>query len=1034
MEEKRCLGCMKLKQEQVCEHCGFDETQSNASHQLPLGTILKEQYLIGRVLGQGGFGITYLGWDMYLDIPVAIKEYYPNGTVIRDTAVSMSVSNCSGDDGSRFQNNKERFLREAKTLARFSQLPEVVQVRNFFLSNNTAYIVMEYVEGITLKQYVQDRGGKLEIQEALSILGPVVETLCKIHKTGLVHRDISPDNIMMLPKGGAKLLDFGAVRDVGASDVNKALSRSTEAILKQGYAPIEQYLNRGALGAWTDVYALCATVYYCLTGEVPASAPERLLDGEDIQWKEMVPGLSANQVNALTHGMQIRAENRTGSMDQLYQELFAVPEPVKPTPSEDHHKKNTQKQKADKPYPSQQDKPVPLPVYAGPPIMRFRRNKRRKKGWLVVCLVLLVVFAFAFCGQETGEEGAIRSNPITNTVSGSCGSEASWSLNRDTGELVLKGTGRLPNYRTDDIFVHKDSPYPAWDAYKSEITSVTIQDGITYVGWCSFYGCENLTTVKLAPSVDRIGAYCFANSGVSELNFSEGLEVITEYAFANTKLTSVTLPESVTYLFDGCFAECEELRSVTLQKNVGFSYHFEDIVFGMADNPSKVVLYGYENTIVEDYARISGHQFVSMGRIDWSNSGSCGKNLTWYLDRNTGFLKIDGEGSMYDYAGQQNDWYSGATREQAPWARYSGTIKTVSIGDNVTELGEYAFAHLNYLTGVHWGKSLQVIPYHAFLNTGITTVILPDTVKTIESHAFNWCSKLTHVELPASLKKLQTHAFNACYQLEEFFVPGETTMETAWGGITPFNQGEEMDLPLGMTIYGLRNSNAEKFAAEYGFDFVAGYQGMKAVDEGQMGDKVWWMLCEDTLYIYGDGETWRYDLGDSDITGWAKRYYDQGKAFTKRADYYAHAGKIRNLVIMPGVDQLMNGLFVGLNNLEYVDFGTITHCYAHFGGCESLKEITFPESTRVIGGWILNYCNNLEKVTILNGSGGIEENVFRGSYHLKEIWFAGREYINQDLFGDGEFSVPPSVKFYVKKNSSAMRYAEKKNIPYEIWE
>ena len=323
MDFNRCYGCMKPKTGgPVCEYCGYQDGSANAMHQLPVGTVLKEQYLVGRVLGQGGFGITYLGWDLYLDIPVAIKEYYPNGMVMRESTISLDVVSCGGDDGLRFRNNKERFLREAKMLARFSQVTEIVQIRNFFLTNNTAYIVMEYVEGKTLKQYVKDRGGRLSVEETLSILGPVMEALSKVHKAGVVHRDISPDNVMMLPDGSAKLLDFGAVRDVGAAAVDKELTKSTEAILKQGYAPIEQYQKRGSLGPWTDVYALCATIYFCLTGEPPADAPERLLMDEALYLEEKVPELKMLQRQALEHGLTLRTEQRTGSMELLYEELF----------------------------------------------------------------------------------------------------------------------------------------------------------------------------------------------------------------------------------------------------------------------------------------------------------------------------------------------------------------------------------------------------------------------------------------------------------------------------------------------------------------------------------------------------------------------------------------------------------------------------------------------------------------------------------------------------------------------------------------
>jgi len=274
MESRRCYGCMTMIEDTLCPHCGYDNSQPNAPHQLCAGTVLREQYLVGKVLGQGGFGITYLGWDLYLDMPVAIKEYYPMGMVMREATVTMNVTDVTGDEGMRFRNNRERFLREAKMLARFSQVPEVVQIKNFFLTNNTAYIVMEYVEGITLKQHVKDKGGRLSVEETFALLGPVIQTLSKVHKTGIVHRDISPDNIMILPNGRMKLIDFGAVRDVSHADIDVPLSRSTEAILKQGFAPIEQYQNRGSLGPWTDVYALCATIYYCVTGRVLPVRPE----------------------------------------------------------------------------------------------------------------------------------------------------------------------------------------------------------------------------------------------------------------------------------------------------------------------------------------------------------------------------------------------------------------------------------------------------------------------------------------------------------------------------------------------------------------------------------------------------------------------------------------------------------------------------------------------------------------------------------------------------------------------------------------
>ena len=324
---KRCLGCMKMKnQSPVCEHCGFNENIPNFPHQLPLDTLLRGQYRVGKVLGQGGFGITYMGWDENLDVPIAIKEYFPNGFVNRECTHSLSVT-CGDSNRQLFYHNRERFIREARALAKLRDVPGIVRIHNFFQENDTAYIVMEYVEGIDLKRYIRMRNRTLTASEALNILKPVMEALSHVHEAGLVHRDITPDNIMILPDGSAKLLDFGAVREVLDADADKQLSQATEAILKQGFAPMEQYQNKGSLGPWTDVYALCATMYYCITGRVPPDAPARLLDNKPLDWN-LVPGLNQQQIAALERGMAILPKQRTASVAQLLNELYNGAQPA----------------------------------------------------------------------------------------------------------------------------------------------------------------------------------------------------------------------------------------------------------------------------------------------------------------------------------------------------------------------------------------------------------------------------------------------------------------------------------------------------------------------------------------------------------------------------------------------------------------------------------------------------------------------------------------------------------------------------------
>lgn len=312
---------MQAKQSSpICEHCGYDERNQNAPHQLPVGTVLRGQYLLGRVLGQGGFGITYLGRDLDLDIPVAIKEYYPSGMVSREARGSLNVSLSTGDFAPYFSENRDRFLREARTLAALEGVPEVVQVKSYFAANNTAYIVMGYVKGITLQEHLRRSGGKLKAHETLRLVEPLLKALGQVHAQGLVHRDISPDNIMLQPNGQLRLIDFGAAH-AATADGNK----STQAVLKHGFAPPEQYQRKGQLGPWTDVYAICATIYNCITGRTPPTSTDRMLGEEDFHWEALI-GLNDTQCAALKQGLAIQNKARIQSMEELSNSLFVKKE------------------------------------------------------------------------------------------------------------------------------------------------------------------------------------------------------------------------------------------------------------------------------------------------------------------------------------------------------------------------------------------------------------------------------------------------------------------------------------------------------------------------------------------------------------------------------------------------------------------------------------------------------------------------------------------------------------------------------------
>ena len=268
-----CPGCLRDTEFEngVCAKCGFDiNGYTVMPHHLVPGTLVKQRYKIGRVLGEGGFGITYIGIDTVLNLKVAIKEFYMSGYVNRNHDASPNVFATLGTHRDTFEKNREKFLNEARVLAQFYGEAGIVGVRDFCEENGTAYIIMDFLNGVDLKTYLEQKG-RLAPEDAVKLLMPVMTSLQHVHAEGIIHRDISPDNIMVMEDGSTKLLDFGAAREISQTDI-----KSLSVILKPGYAPEEQYRSKGRQGPWTDVYALAATLYKCIVGATPDDAMERM--------------------------------------------------------------------------------------------------------------------------------------------------------------------------------------------------------------------------------------------------------------------------------------------------------------------------------------------------------------------------------------------------------------------------------------------------------------------------------------------------------------------------------------------------------------------------------------------------------------------------------------------------------------------------------------------------------------------------------------------------------------------------------------
>ena len=314
----------------VCPYCGYVVgTEATSRNYLAPGTILRNRYTLGKVLGQGGFGITYIAWDNKIGRAVAIKEYMPSAFASRLNGES-EVSCYNQEAKQQFRQGLEKTRNETVTLSRFGSLESVVKVYDCVEANGTAYIIMELLRGRTVKEILAERE-KLTFAETLHIMRPILQTLDAMHRVGMIHRDVAPDNIFVCEDGRIKLLDFGAARVVTGAD-NKTLS----VMLKAGYAPVEQYSSKSKQGTYTDVYAASATMYKMLTGETPSDSLSRAKDGSDLKALSHTDAPKGAQ-QAILRGMaQNSADRIPRAIDLLTALENAADEDAVPVPNAKH--------------------------------------------------------------------------------------------------------------------------------------------------------------------------------------------------------------------------------------------------------------------------------------------------------------------------------------------------------------------------------------------------------------------------------------------------------------------------------------------------------------------------------------------------------------------------------------------------------------------------------------------------------------------------------------------------------------------------
>ncbi|MBP2654739.1 MAG: hypothetical protein H6Q73_2308 [Firmicutes bacterium] len=320
-ETLRCSNCFsEISGGSACPHCGFIEKGSRNLLALPSATLLNGQYVIGRVLGQGGFGITYLALDQGLETKVAIKEYLPRDLAGRSPN-GKTVSVYSEKEQDLFRYGRDRFILEARTLAKFDH-PNVVRVRSVFEENGTACLVMDYYDGMTLSDYIEQlkvNGEKLPFRTAVDIMLQVMDGLKQVHDRTFLHRDIKPQNIYITKDGRPILLDFGAARTAVGER-----SLSLSVIYTPGFAPYEQYQRKGEQGPWTDVYACAATLYFLLTGVAPIDSIDRVTEDSLVSPGQLNSELPVEFSQVLVQAMAVRPKERFQTIREFQDRLVAA--------------------------------------------------------------------------------------------------------------------------------------------------------------------------------------------------------------------------------------------------------------------------------------------------------------------------------------------------------------------------------------------------------------------------------------------------------------------------------------------------------------------------------------------------------------------------------------------------------------------------------------------------------------------------------------------------------------------------------------
>ena len=588
MEVRRCMKCMHplTAGETVCPECGRAYGSANAeTFALKPGTILEGKYLVGEMLGQGGFGITYIGFDLLLEQKVAIKEYYPmsTGMVSREGHSTVVWSSAMmGKTGT--QKGFDSFLKEARKMAKLGGIPGVVGVKSVFIQNETAYIVMDFIEGETLLKKLQ-KNGPMDFDSCVKLMTPIMQALAEVHEHGIIHRDISPDNIMVRPDGKLILLDLGAAKDLDIQG-NDGSVQSSQMVAKHGFSPIEQYSKSGKVGPWTDIYAMAATIYYCCTGILPPPATDRTIDDT----LACQPLLTQTQFGILADCMHMRPQDRPQSMDTLLQMLTRLQGEAKAEPPKPVETKAAPPKPMETEPVAQKTQPINPEAQPTQPPRRDVKPERPLSKWLIpgvaaVVAVIALAISIGSGGKKSAPAPSVKA-PTVQTV-------ATEPAPIETVPMEVH------TMAATDVVYEDDNPLtPFWGQsqyLRKDVKTLTFQSSLQNVP-SSAWDVSEAGDGSVLAWMDNGNLYVAADGAIAPNSNASCL--LQDFANLKTIDFGNSFDTSNVTDMHSMFAGCSSLTSLDLSGFDTSNVTYMSYMFQMCDNLSNVDLSSFSTSNV----------------------------------------------------------------------------------------------------------------------------------------------------------------------------------------------------------------------------------------------------------------------------------------------------------------------------------------------------------------------------------------------------------------------------------------------------